>query len=261
MSPGVVKMPSSFNILKGLEKDFDCRTLEIRHQFVNGEAEDPEDSGLEAPPADPARVAAEIIAEAEERARRIVSEALEAAREIEERAGREAGEKAERIKREAREEGFEQGKREALAKAAADASSIRDQARSVLRQAEEVRRQTIESVESEIVRLSIEIAEKVLSVKLRLHPQVVVDIAKEAITLLHDRDQVVLYVNPAEGDLFEEKREELVRCLSPRGELHIITDPEIGPGGCVAETEHGRVDARLDSRWEALLKALEEIKR
>lgn len=255
-------MPSSFNILKGLEDDFDYRTLKIRHQFVEEEAGvGLAGSGREVQAPDPSQVAARIIAEAEEKARGIVSEALAEARETGEKARLEAVEEAERIKREAREEGFEQGKREALAKAAADASSIRDQARSVLRQAEEIRRQTIESVESEIVRLAIDIAEKVLSAKLRLHPQVVVDIAKEAISMLHDREQVVIYVNPAEEDLFEERRDELVKHLSPRGELHIITDSGIGPGGCVAEAGHGRVDARLDTRWEALLKALEEIKR
>jgi flagellar biosynthesis/type III secretory pathway protein FliH len=116
-------------------------------------------------------------------------------------------------------------------------------------------------MESEIVRLSIEIAEKVLSAKLGLHPQVVVDIAREAIDMLHDRDQVILYVNPGEAGLFEEKKEELIKHLSPRGELHIVSDHEVGPGGCVAETEYGRVDARLETRWGALLKALEDVNR
>ncbi|MCL6477614.1 MAG: hypothetical protein K6T65_04285 [Peptococcaceae bacterium] len=154
---------------------------------------------------------------------------------------------------------YTEGRREALAGAAADAAAIRDQAGLVLRQAEEIRRQTLKSVESDIVRLAIEIAEKVLAAKLDLHPQIVVDIAREAISMLHDRDQVVLYVNPAEADLFEERREDLIKHLSPKGELHIIADADISPGGCVAETEHGRVDARMDTRWEALLKALGEI--
>lgn len=261
MSPGVVKMPLSFNIIKGLEGSRDCRTLQIRHQFMKEEALEPGVNCPEPPPApevDPALVARQIIAEAEEKAEKLISGAREAAGEIEENILREALEEAERIKKEAREEAFEQGKREALAKAAADASSIRDQARSVLRQCEEIRRQTLESVESEIVRLSIEIAEKVLSAKLSLHPQVVVEVAREAINMLHDRDRVVLFVNPSEAELFEDRRDELAKHLSPMGELHIIEDSDIKPGGCVAETEHGRVDARLDGRWEALLKALED---
>lgn len=260
LSPGVEKMPSSYKILKGLERPGDRRLLELRHQFIPVE-EVQEETFQADPEVDPALMAGQIIAEAEERAQALISEARESVRQLEERIVREALEEAGRIKKEAWEDAFEQGKREALAKAAADASSIREQARSVLRQAEEVRRQTMESVEAEIVRLAIEIAEKVLAVKLKLHPQIVVDIAREAISLLHDRDQVVLFVNPAEADLYEEKREDLVKLLSPKGELHIIADHEIGPGGCVAETEHGRVDARLETRWEALLKSLEEISR
>ncbi|MCL6611801.1 MAG: flagellar biosynthesis protein [Peptococcaceae bacterium] len=255
-------MPLSCRILRGVESNGGFRVLELRHQFVPEALE--EDLGIarmEAPEVNPGLEAGRIVAEAEEKARTIISDAREAARVLEERIIQEALEEAEKIKERAREEAFEQGKKEALAKAAADASSIRDQARSVLRQAEEIRRQTLESVEADIVRLAIEIAEKVLAVKLKLHPQVVVDVAKEAINMLHDRDQVVLYVNPAEAELYESKREELMKHLSPRGELHIIADHGVGPGGCVAETEFGRVDARLGTRWEALLKNLEEIGR
>ncbi|MFZ5632068.1 MAG: FliH/SctL family protein [Bacillota bacterium] len=251
----------SSKILKGMEKNGDCKVLELRPLFVKEEAEEeplaPVDG--EAPEVDPERAAAQIIAEAEEKAQTIIIEARETALEIREKATREALEEAGRIKQETWEEAFEQGKREAMARAAADATAIREQARSVLRQAEQIRRQTLESVESDIVRLAIEIAEKVLAVKLDLHPQIVVDIAREAVSMLHDRDQVVLYVNPAEAGLFKERREELIKHLSPKGELHIITDSDINPGGCVAETEHGRVDARLDARWETLLKALGEI--
>jgi flagellar biosynthesis/type III secretory pathway protein FliH len=255
-------MPSSSKILKGLKRPGDRRLLELRHQFTPVAEEVQEEEAVRADPeVDPALEAGRIMAEAQERAKALIDEAREAARELEERIVREALEEAGRLKKEAWEEAFDQGKREALAKAAADASAIREQARSVLRQAEEVRRQTIQSVESEIVRLAIEIAEKVLSAKLKLHPQIVVDIAREAISMLHDRDQVVLFVNPAEADLYEEKRDDLVKHLSPKGELHIIADHEIGPGGCVAETEHGRVDARLETRWEALVKSLEEVKR
>ncbi len=251
-------MPSSSNILKGLENSIDCRVLEVRHRFAVVKADAGSAAGGNGQPGlDPELLAGRIIAGAREEAGRILDEAGAAAREILERAGRDAEEEAGRLKMQARDQGFEEGKREALAVAAAEASSIREEARAVIRQSEEIRRQTIESLESEIIGLAVDIAEKVLSAELELHPRAVVKIAREAITMLQDREQVVLYVNPAEAALYEESREDLARHLSPGGKLHIVSDSAMDPGGCVAETAHGRVDARLGARWGLLLKALE----
>lgn len=256
-------MPLSSKIIKGLDKSFDCRLIELRHIFNEEDivVTGAEENGITEPAIDYEKLAALMLREAEEKAKIIIAEAKKNAAGIEESSREKAGEEAERLKHEAALEGFEEGKKEALAKAAADASLIRDQARSVLRQAEEVRRQTIENLESDIVKLSIEMTEKILSAKLNMDPRVIVEIAKEAIGMLHNRDQVVLYVNPSDVDLYEERRGDLVKALSPKGELIIIKDPDIETGGCIAETENGRVDATLDSRWKALLESLGEIKK
>lgn len=254
-------MQLSSKIIKGLDRSFDCRLIELRQIFKEEDIDlsEAEGNGETGPAIDYEKLAALMMREAEEKALKLIDEAKRNAAGIERASREKAVEEAERIKNEAAREGFEEGKKEALAKAAADASSIRDQARSVLRQAEEVRRQTIESLESDIVKLAIEMTEKILSAKLKLDPRVVVEIAKEAIGMLHNRDQVVLYVNPSDVDLYEEKRDDLTKTLSPKGELIIIRDPAIKAGGCIAETENGRVDATLDSRWKALLESLGEI--
>ncbi|MHB8158530.1 MAG: FliH/SctL family protein [Desulfocucumaceae bacterium] len=260
-------MQSCYKIIKGLDKTVDCTLLELRQVLINGKAigdrANSQGEGEDAPEAVPAvdynQLAEIIIREAEEKAKKILTEGQKAVLEMGQKAQLKAEEEYERVKQLAAADGYDEGRKEALAKAAADASAIRDQARSVLRQAEEIRRLTLDSLESEVVRLSIEISEKLISTKLNLDPEIVVQVAKEAISMLHKRDKVFLYVHPSEEDLFEEWRGDLIKCLTPKGELHIITDSDIGPGGCIAETENGRVDARLDNRWEVLLEALGEI--
>lgn len=253
-------MPLSSKIIRGFEKNTSCKVLELRHQFLSMQDEDFDVPDQDEPDVDPLLEASRIIAEAEEKAQKIVAEAQDEVQLLREQVLQEARVEADKVKDEVREAAFEQGKKEAMSKAASEATALREQARSVLRQAEEIRRQTLESVEAEIVRLSIEIAEKILSVKLNLHPHVVVEIAKEAIDMLHERDQVVLFVNPAEVPLFEDNKERLLKHLSPKGELHIIGDHDISPGGCIAETEHGRVDATMETRFENLWKSLEDIR-
>lgn len=250
-------MPSYSNIIKGMETAGDRRVLELKHVF-GGREEDKKDVKEELPPEDPAAEAARIIGDAGERARKIIADAETLALQIEKNAREKMEAEAGITLQQAREQGFAEGKKEALARAAAEASSIREQARTVLRQSEEIRRQNLESLESQIVSLAVEISKKILVAHLELNPQAVADIAGEAISLLHNREQVVLYVNPGQYQLIQGKREDLLKLLSPKGELHIISDPEIDPGGCVAETEYGRVDARTEKRWEPLLRALEE---
>lgn len=252
-------MQLSSRIIRGMSKNGEYQVLELRPLLTAVEEELPDSPGENMPEIDPAEEAARIIAEAGEMARSIIAEARADALGIKERARQEAREEADRIREDAWQQAFEQGRNEAIAGAQAEARAIREQALQVLNQAEEIRKKTLKSVEADIVRLSIEIAEKILLVKLDMHPQVVVDVALEAINLLQDRDQVILYVNPGETHLFEERRDELITHLSPKGELHIIADPGIQPGGCVAETGQGRIDAGLDTRWDNFLKALEDI--
>lgn len=251
-------MQLSSKIIRGMENCGDSRMLRLRQVYIERKEETKEEISEE-PLVDPAAEAARIIGEAEEKAKGILAEAEARALQLEKEARKSIEEETEKTMQEARDQGYAEGRKEALSRAAAEASAIRDQARAVLRQAEEIRRQTLGSLEGEIVRLSVEIAEKLLVANLKLDPGTITEIAGEAISMLHNRDQVVLYVNPGEYELFQEKHEEFLKLLSPKGELHIISDNEISPGGCVAETEYGRVDARAEKRWEVLIKTLEDF--
>ncbi len=246
-------MPLSYNILKDLKCNGKTAVLEIRHNFnenncYNGDI--PDESKLNMRSRD-------IIAEAEQKALRILEYAKSEAEFLRSKLRKEALNEAETIKNTAYQEAYEKGTREAIEEARNEAELIREQARMVLKQAEEIRKQTLESLEQEIINLAVEIAEKVLNAKLELDPQIVVDLASESIKMLKERDKVILLVNPDEVGLYEDRRYELEKELSPKGELHIIADHEIEPGGCVVETEYGYIDAQLKTRWKALLDNLE----
>jgi flagellar assembly protein FliH len=177
---------------------------------------------------------------------------------------RRANSEAERIKKDAYreaydrglQEGRDQGCREGLEKAADEAGVIRDQARDVLDQAETIRRSTLEALEGEIIDLAREIAEKLLNRQLTLEPESVLDVVEEGLRLVADRVSVVLYVNPSELALVEGRKSELLALLPAKAEFRVLTDHSVQSGGCVIETERGRVDATLEKRREELLKAL-----
>jgi flagellar assembly protein FliH len=171
---------------------------------------------------------------------------------------------SEQIKKQAYRDGFQQGSREGydkgyregMTKAAEEASGIRSQACEVLAQAERHRRSTIDSLESEIIDLACEIAERLLSAQLALDREVILGVVAESLRLVADRLNVILYVNPDELELVERKIDELKSLLPARGQFQVVSDSAIQPGGCKVETEQGWVDATMETRREALLKAL-----
>lgn len=153
-------------------------------------------------------------------------------------------------------EGYDRGYRDGLAKAAEEAAAIRAQADEVLNQTEELRREKLEALEQEIVDLAREIAERLLTMQLSLDREVILSVASESLKLVADRLSVVLFVSPDELELVENRKDELRSLLPARAQLQVVADAAIEPGGCRIDTGQGGVDATMETRREALQKAL-----
>lgn len=253
-------MSLSFKIIKGAEvSDNILKVLPLRRftpkekpltaQEVNKE-EKKDETGLPSLTLERAAAQAEeILGRARSAADGIISE---------------ANCEAEKIRQQAYQDGFNQGSIEGTDKgyrdgvdlAREEAAAIRQQAADVLEQAEKIRRQTMEAMEQEVVDLAREIAERLLSTQLAVNPETVVNIAAESLRLVADRLSVVLYINPADAELFESRKEGLKTLLPAKAELKVVTDQGIRSGGCRVETEQGKVDATLEKRMEEMFKVL-----
>ncbi|GAB6273906.1 MAG: hypothetical protein STSR0004_07690 [Peptococcaceae bacterium] len=159
-------------------------------------------------------------------------------------------------KKEGYKAGYQEGYQEGLGKAAREATEIRQNAFDLLDQVQKIRQETIKNLEHEIVNLSCEIAEKIICSQLTLAPEVVLQIAKEAINLLLDKEQVSLLVNPEEKEVFLAHREEVLKNLPAGTKLNILTETNIKPGGLKIRTSQEELDATLDGCWEVLKKIL-----
>jgi len=228
-------------------------------QFDEGEDTAAQEEGIDVRDEAVAQ-AEEILNKARAAADEVISQAKLDGEKIKQEALRQARLESEQIKQEAQRSAFDQGYRdgyrEGTAKAQEEGEAIRRMAMDVLKQAEESRRRTLESLEGDIIDLAREIAEKLLSAQLSLDPESVFNVAVESLRLVADRLHVVIYISPAELALYEKRKDELLNILPAKAELQVITDDSIQPGGCRIETEHGRVDATVETRRKALLKAL-----
>lgn len=176
---------------------------------------------------------------ASEEARDLIEKAREEATQI--RLQAEAIlEEAIREKEEERQRGYEEGREEALASLTERIASM------------EVEREKILSgQEKEIIGMVLEIVQKIVAREVKRGA--VVDVVRQAIAQAVG-ERLVIRIHPedrprlAQADLLQ---------LSGGNRVVTIREEEtITPGGCVIETELGSVDARLETQWNAILRAL-----
>ena len=148
--------------------------------------------------------------------------------------------RAETIRQEAREAGRKEGLEECmrkLAKARAEYSRLRDQG------------------EQEMVELAFHIARRLVGKAIEMQPEIVRDIVGEALVNARGHDQIVVLIHPDDHDRVEAARDEYVRALEGVP-VYFEADPSLERGGCVIETESGRIDARLETQLQVLREAL-----
>ena len=159
--------------------------------------------------------------------------------------------KAQEILRDAerqRESIFEQAQQEGYAKGLAEWNEA------LVRAAEHSENLARDS-EQQLLRLSVRIAEKIIGGQLKLHPETIVEIVREALKSVQRGRQLMIQVNEAQASEVRERIARLKELVGSSREIEIVPSTSVSPGGCVIESELGVIDARLETQ----LKCIEEM--
>ena len=151
----------------------------------------------------------------------------------------------------ARREGMEEGRREAAALLEGERVALK----ALIASMNEVMQDFEQSLANDVLSMSLELAKLIIRQSLRVKPEAVVAVVREAVESLPGvSDQTVLLVHPADAVLIRMAAEN-DRAL---GELpwKIVEDEHIERGGCRLETPTTEVDATLETRWRRVLAAL-----
>ena len=166
---------------------------------------------------------------------------------------REAEEEAARIIEAAREEaqtthqrGFEEGRQEALAKYTRDVT----QALLKLQQMEQ-------QMEPGYIGLIRTCVEKIIDGELRLHPDAIVGVVRNALRDARQQREIMVRVHPSDADALQKNKPRLLEMLARAQTIELRPDESVRRGGCVVVTELGQIDASLERQLEALTLALE----
>jgi flagellar assembly protein FliH len=150
------------------------------------------------------------------------------------------------IHRQAHEEGYQSGYAEGMKKAVQEnqrLAALLD----VLEQ------QVDTQVAQELLDLALDIARRMLHQALKVQPELLLGVVREAIgTLPHYNQGAHLVLHPDDAALVRERMGEQ---LSHSG-WKIFEDARIERGGARIETANSQIDATLESRWDRVVAAL-----
>jgi flagellar biosynthesis/type III secretory pathway protein FliH len=119
----------------------------------------------------------------------------------------------------------------------------------------EIRKTILRETEKDLLKLSIKLAEKIVGREISLDHTVIVDLVSSALQNVRQQENITLRVNPLDLLLIQ-KRVDDFKSFSQTKYLDFIGDPRISQGGCLIESEVGKVDARLETQLRVLERAL-----
>lgn len=153
----------------------------------------------------------------------------------------------ERIQNEAHREGYALGYEEGSARGRMEAAELHQ----LVQTMDEAMSRLDQEVAEEIQALAIEIARQVVRDTLSARPEVVLAVAREAISQLPQQTAVV-HVHPDDADLMRRFITEHYDAIGHR----VVEDPAVARGGCLIESAGGQIDAQVQTRWRRVVESL-----
>lgn len=113
--------------------------------------------------------------------------------------------------------------------------------------------QVDQQIAQDLLDLSLEIAKQMLKQALRVKPDLLLGVVREAIgSLPHFNQHAHLVVHPADAELL---RTSMGEHLAHMG-WKILEDAQMERGSCRVETAHSQIDATLATRWKRVVSSI-----
>lgn len=190
----------------------------------------------------------EIIVNAEQRAAEMIEQANQQAQQLIQAGEQEALSRVEAITQQAHNEGFEVGRQEGytdITKELRDKIiAVNDFAYSNF----DIKNNIVKSAHSDIIRLVIEIAQKVCSTALELDDNILKELTLQAINSLKDKEDITIIVHPEMAQKIYAISDELKELIPQLSSIKIVEDASVSPDGTIVESPMSRVDSRVRSQ-------------
>lgn len=112
--------------------------------------------------------------------------------------------------------------------------------------------------EKEVIELSLAIAEKVLKHELSSGPEKLAAIIQQGLELAVGKSNVAIHLHPEDLAKIEPRLLQLVPEANRFSDIKLVPSTHVALGGCVVVTEHGRIDAQIETMLDRIGRELLE---
>jgi flagellar biosynthesis/type III secretory pathway protein FliH len=123
------------------------------------------------------------------------------------------------------------------------------------------RQRLVTDSEEAVVRLSCQIARRIVGKAVEIDEQIILQIVKNAVSRLADKQKLIIRVNPTDLATLNNHEPELLAATTGSTSVEVKEDNRIKRGGCLIEGESGNVEAQIERQIEVVERALVEAVR
>ena len=150
------------------------------------------------------------------------------------------------------EKGTNEGGKAGFELAAQKLEPLLDGLQQGLLQLKNLRQDTYQKIEKEVVELALAIARKVICREIEVDKEVVVCVAREALTKIKDPGKIKIKLNPSDLQFINETKYQLSELIGNIDNVTLEAEDGIQSGGCVIESNLGEIDARIEKQLQAV---------
>jgi flagellar assembly protein FliH len=122
----------------------------------------------------------------------------------------------------------------------------------VLHQLNNLRKETYQDIEKEVVELALAIARQVICQEITIDKEIVVCVAREALAKVEDPGRIKIKMSPSDMQFIKETRSQLSNMIENIDHVTFEGAENIQSGGCIIETDLGEIDARIEKQLQAV---------
>jgi flagellar assembly protein FliH len=158
-----------------------------------------------------------------------------------------------------RKVGYDEGRETGFAEGKDEVDRLVDHLHSIISNAIEKRNQIIDQSETQIIDLVLLISQKIIKVISENQKNVVINNVIQALRKLKSRGDVVIRVNLEDVKLTSEHVKDFMRMVENVRSITVMEDSSVDRGGCIIETDFGRIDARISSQFKEIEEKILEL--
>ena len=156
------------------------------------------------------------------------------------------------IEEQAYQKGFQQGYDAGIESQRAQVASAGEGLEQATAQIQNLRTEIYDTIEHEVVQLALAIARKVVCREVKTNKDIVVCVAREALSRVEVPGQIKIKLNPADLQFIQETKDQIASLLEHVDNVSFEAEESISSGGCVIETNLGELDARIENQLQVV---------